>query len=477
MKKIKSIHFVGIKGVGMAPLAIIAKEAGFMVSGCDIVEEFITDEPLRKAEIVSIEGFSKLHIEKTDLVITTGAHGGFDNLEVAFAREKGIPVWTQGQAVGEFMKGELFNRRQIGISVTGSHGKTTTTAMLATVLKEAGMDPSYVVGTGMVPSLGSSGHYGRGKYFVAEADEYATEPTYDKTAKFLWQHPEILIFTNIEMDHPDLYDSVDEIRIAFLQFAKLLPRNGTLIVYGGDPQIQKLLKEYGGKVIKFGYTEDNDFVLTRINISDNQTFFWVSTHGSSLGEFVLAIPGEHNALNAVAVIIAALECGLNIEKIKKGLALYLGSKRRSEHIGTLPSGALLFDDYAHHPTEIKKTLIAFRKRFPKSKLVCIFQPHTYSRTKSLFEEFITSFQSADTVILSNIYPSLREKPDVSVSSKLLADKTRTFHKNVLFLPELSDVVEYIKRQQYGKDTVVITMGAGDIYKIASSLLALRQSSG
>ncbi|MBI2430682.1 MAG: UDP-N-acetylmuramate--L-alanine ligase [Candidatus Levybacteria bacterium] len=469
MSKIKSIHFVGIKGVGMAPLAIIAKEAGFRVSGCDIKEEFITDEPLQKAGIIPIVGFSKNHIRSCDLIITTGAHGGFDNLEVVSAREQGIPIWTQGEAVGKFMEGEIFNRKQFGISITGSHGKTTTTAMLATVLKQAGMDPSYIVGTGIVPSLGSNGHYGRGKYFVAEADEYATEPSYDKTVKFLWQRPEIAIFTNIELDHTDLYPSVDVIREAFLQFANQLPLKGVLIAYGSDPQVHKLLREFRGHSITYGFTQDNDFAITRVSNSDAQTFFWLSNKGNSLGEFTLSIPGEHNTLNATAAIIASLECGISIDLIKRGLIKFVGSKRRFEYVGTLPSGALLYDDYAHHPTEIKKTLSAFRKRFPKYKLVCFFQPHTYSRTKSLFDQFVSSFNAADTVIISNIYSSLRERPDPTISSKLLVDGIRKFHKEALFLPELYDVVEYIKRQQYGKDTVVITMGAGDIYKIGQKL--------
>lgn len=469
-KKIKSIHFVGIKGVGMAPLAIIAKEAGFVVSGCDIAEKFITDTPLQKADIIPIEGFSKNHVESCDLVIVTGAHGGFDNPEVMHARELGITVWTQGQAVGEFMKAEIFKRKQIGISVTGSHGKTTTTAMLATILKEAGKDPSFVIGTGIVPSLGSNGHYGQGKYFVAEADEYATEPTYDKTPKFLWQHPEILIFTNIELDHPDLYESVDDIRASFLRFANQLSNNGILIVYGGDVQTEKLLKEYSGRFTTFGFTQNNDFFITRVSSIGEQTFFWLSRQGSLLGEFELLVPGDHNVLNATAVIVAALECGLSVDTIKQGLKKYTGSKRRFEYIGKLPSGALLYDDYAHHPTEIKKTLTAFRKRFPKSRLVCIFQPHTYSRTKALFDQFITSFQAADTAILTNIYPSLREKADPTVSSKLLVDKIQISHRDVLFLPKLTHVIEYIKQQQYGKDVVVITMGAGDIYKINEKLI-------
>ncbi|QQG40451.1 MAG: UDP-N-acetylmuramate--L-alanine ligase [Candidatus Levyibacteriota bacterium] len=471
MKKIRSIHFVGIKGVGMTPLAIIAKEARFIVSGCDIADEFITDESLKKAGIMPLIGFSKHHLEDIDMVITTGAHGGFDNPEVIHAKQIKIPVWTQGEAVAEFMKGDLFNRKQIGISVTGSHGKTTTTAMIATVLKEAGKDPSYVVGTGFVPSLGSCGHYGEGKYFVAEADEYANEPTYDKTSKFLLQHPEILIFTNIEHDHPDLYPTVDDVRESFLEFANNLSNSGMLIAYGADIQTEKLLKRYTGKVITFGFTKNCDFVISRISGSGEQTFFWLSRQGSLLGEFCLSIPGDHNVLNATAAIIAGLECGIAIDVLKQAIKKFVGSKRRFEYVGTLPSGAVLYDDYAHHPTEIKKTLAAFKKRFPKSKLVCIFQPHTYSRTKSLFEDFISSFQSADTIIISNIYSSLREKADLTISSKLLVDRIKLFHKDVWFLPELVDVIKYVQGQQYGKDTVVVTMGAGDIYKIASSLLA------
>ncbi|MBU4016929.1 UDP-N-acetylmuramate--L-alanine ligase, partial [Patescibacteria group bacterium] len=192
MKK-KNIHFVGIKGVGMTPLAIIAKEAGFTVTGSDIDEEFITDEALKKAGIIPFVGFDPIHITKPDLVITTGAHGGLDNIEVKKAKELGIEVLTHGQAVGVFMEGKIFNKSFRGISVAGTHGKTTTSGMLAAILHENRMDPSFVIGTGCVGSLGAPGHFGKGKYFIAEADEYATEPKYDKTPKFLWQHPQIAI--------------------------------------------------------------------------------------------------------------------------------------------------------------------------------------------------------------------------------------------------------------------------------------------
>ena len=258
--KKKHIHFVGIKGVGMAPLAILAKEAGFTVTGCDIPEEFITDEPLQKAGIQPFQYFSKDHLNNVSLVITTGAHGGFDNEEVQEARRKNIRVMTQGEAVGYFMSGEPFHRVDIeGISVSGSHGKTTTTAMIATLLRNT--DPSYLVGTSSLAPLGLPGRYGKGRYFIAEADEYVTEPTHDSTPKFLWQHPAILVITNIEFDHPDVYNSIDEVRSAFQRFVNQLPKDGILIVSGDDRQLSKILTNYPGKKITYGFSPKNDYIL------------------------------------------------------------------------------------------------------------------------------------------------------------------------------------------------------------------------
>ena len=450
--KIKSIHFVGIKGVGMTPLAIIAKEARMKVSGSDIGEEFITDELLKKAGITPLVGFSKDHIESPDLVIATGAHGGFNNVEVLQARRKNIKVITQGEAVGVFMDGKIFGRKQIGISVTGTHGKTTTTAMIATILKDCGLDPSYVIGTGNVLSLGSSGHFGKGKYFVAEADEYMTEPNLDKTIKFMWQHPKIAVITNIEFDHPDAYKSIGQTRERFLEFANQLPKDGVLITCGDDPQVKKLISEFKGRKITYGFNKNTDFLVNEV------------LNGVNLSVF-----GDHNRLNAIASYIVGLELGLKKEKIIKSLIQFKGSKRRSEFIGKLTSGALLFDDYAHHPTEIQKTLKAFREKFPDSKIVCIFQPHTYSRTKSLFEQFSSSFIDVDIVILTNIYSSLREKSDPTVSMSNLAKKIESKGTTALFLPQLSDVVEYVNNQNFGQGIILITMGAGDVYKINQKL--------
>ncbi len=470
MKKIKSIHFVGIKGVGTAPLAIIAKEAGIKVTGSDIAEEFITDEGLKKADIAVFEGFDSEHVADVDLVIASGAHGGRDNVEVKAALSNGIKVLMQGEAVGAFMEGSVIDKRFEGISVAGAHGKTTTTAMIATIIKEVGLDPTYVIGTGNIPSLGSSGHFGRGKYFVAEADEYITDPKYDKTVKFLWQHPRIAVFTNIEFDHPDVYSAIDDMRGVFAKFANSLPSNGVLIANGDDEQVSIFLKEYKGRVVTFGLSSKNDFHLERISISGEKTFFWVNGREMNFGEFSVGVPGEHNAVNALAAIVVAAELGISIEKIKLGISKYSGSKRRFEFVGKLPSGAMAFDDYAHHPTEIKKTLRAFKKTFPKQRIVCIFQPHTYSRTKSLFEQFKTSFADANTIILTNIYASLREEADLTVSSALLASEVAKVHGDVVFLPTLANVIEYLSKKGYDKGTIVVTMGAGDIYKIWTNLL-------
>src|SRR3989338_4216852 len=469
MRKIKSIHFVGIKGVGMTPLAIIAKEAEMKVTGSDIEEEFITDVSLKNAKIASLIGFSKENVKDADLVIATGAHGGLKNTEVLEEKRKKIPVWTQGQAVGEYMKGNLFKREFIGISVAGSHGKTTTTAMIATILAENNLDPSFLIGTGSVPSLGAPGHFGKGKYFVAEADEYATEPESDLTPKFLWQNPKIEVFTNIEFDHPDIYKSVDEIREDFLRFANKIPKDGILIAGGDDKQIKELLKDYSGAKVTFGFSPVNDYVLEKVRYEDEKMFFWISAKGTSLGEFPLNAIGGFNISNALASIIAGVEVGLSLQNIKKAIGKYNGSKRRFEFIGRLKTGAKVFDDYAHHPTEIKKTLAAIRKNNSKSKIVCIFQPHTYSRTKALFSDFVTSFYDADTVILMAIYPSLREEKDSTVSSELLAQKISQTHRDVLFLPDESSVVEYIDKKKYGDNTIIITMGAGDVYKISEKL--------
>lgn len=470
MEKTKSIHFVGVKGVGITPLAIIAKEAGIAVTGSDIAEEFITDKILSQKGIHIFKGFSKSHVDDVGLVITTGAHGGFDNEEVIYAKKKGIPVISQGEAVGKFMQGEYIGRKPYkGISVAGSHGKTTTSALIATVLKEVGIDASYVVGTGNLIPLGAPGHFGKGEYFVAEADEYATEPTHDKTPKLFWQHPQIAVFTNIEFDHPDLYKDTQDLAKTFLEFTKNIKKDGTLVCLGDDEYIRKLIPDVTCKIVTYGFSPHNDFTIKKVSVSEEQTFFWVEFGDTQLGEFSLSITGEHNSLNGLAAIVVGLEMGIPIEKLRKVLPVFKGVQRRAEFKGTLASGVKLFDDYAHHPTEIGKTLKTFKQRFPKSIIICVFQPHTYSRTKSLFDEFVHSFSDADVAILIDIYPSLREAVDPSVSSFRLVHAMNGLHKDAIFMAQKEDVIQYITHLPNPKNSIVITMGAGDVYKIADAL--------
>src|SRR3989344_8388377 len=433
MKKIKSIHFVGIKGVGMTPLGVIAKEAGIKVTGCDLDEEFITDESLEKAGIKPEAGFSSSHIQGVDLVITTGAHGGFDHIEVIEAKKAGIEVWTQGQAVGEFMKGDIFGKTFEGISVSGTHGKTTTTAIIATILKENKMDPSFVIGTGNVPYLNSSGHYGKGKYFVAEADEYASEPKYDKTPNLLWQKPYIAVITNIELDHQDLYADERELQDAFLSFTNNILQNGRLVICIDDVNSKDLADKTLANKITYGFSKNANFYVEKVHIESEKMFFWVNSGNANLGEFMLNVTGEHNALNALAATVVCLELGISLQQIKSALLKFKGSRRRFEYIKNLDSGAIVYDDYAHHPTEIKKTLLAFKKTFPNKKIICIFQPHTYSRTKKLFEQFVYSFSDADELILTDIYPSQREEKDESISSNHLKNKISDFFSKVSYL--------------------------------------------
>lgn len=469
-KKIRKVHFVGIKGVGMTPLAIIAKEAGFGVSGSDVGDIFITDAELRKAGISPFIGFDPKHIEGADLVIVTAAHGGMENVEVKAAVEANIDVLNQGRALGLFMTGEILRRTYRGISVAGSHGKTTTTAMIATVLAKNSLDPSFVIGTSNIPSLGSSGHFGRGKYFVTEADEYFADVVNDKTPKFLFQNPQILAVTNIDFDHPDIYTGVEEIREVFIKFTKNITSDGVLIACGDGEENRKFLNQVNVRKITYGISKDNDFILERESNSPDKMFFWVKSKDTLLGQFSMGVFGQQNALNGLCAVAVGLEIGLSIDQIKKALSSFSGTKRRSEFIGNLPGGGLLYDDYAHHPEELKKTLAAFRKSFPKHKIIPIFQPHMYSRTKKLFSDFATSFSDADEVIITEIFPSFREEIDPNFSSSLLAEEIKKFGKNARYFPKPSNVIEYVSSQKYDKNALLITMGAGDIYKIGKDLI-------
>lgn len=483
MAKIRKIYFVGIKGVGMASLAIIAKQAGFEVGGSDVDDEFITDSILKKEKITPFIGFKKDNLikfaEDLDkdkvLLISTGAHGGFDNPEVIFAKEKGYKVMTHGEAVGFFMKGEIFERPDlVGVSVAGTHGKTTISAMLATFLTKLGLDPSYTVGTSQVFPIGAAGRYGKGKYFVAEADEYVSDIKYDRVAKFLYQSPKFAIVNNIDFDHPDFFENIQSVKQVFRKFLEKVTVLGKAIVNGDDKNVQDVIRNLREKTITFGLLKSNDFYITDYKNDGLSVKFRLKQGGSDLGEFDLSVPGVHNCLNSLAALIFLLEIGISLEDIRGVFPSFLGTKRRMEVIGKTEKGAIIMDDYAHHPSEVKATLSAVSQAFLDKKIICIFQPHTYTRTISLADEFAKSFQDADFLIVLPIFASAREKKIKGFGQEEFVNRIKKNHKNTIFLRTTASVLEYLRSKFDSPDHVLLTMGAGDVYRISENLPAGRQ---
>jgi UDP-N-acetylmuramate--alanine ligase len=463
-QNIQMAYFVGIKGIAMAALAAWASKKGITVRGSDLSETFPSDAVLAQAGIVPLVGFSKEHITggtKPDLVIFTGAHGGIDNVEVVAAKELEIPVLPHGKALGAAMS------TSTQISVAGSHGKTTTTAMIATILKHAGKDPSYAIGSGEIAGLGSPGYCGRGSYFVAEADEYVTDPTHDKTPRFLWQKPEILVITNIDFDHPDVYASLSDVRAAFMQLMAQQAGKKITIINTDDPASEPLLTKAHSPVT-YGTSETAMYRIVDIRFAEESVTFELLYKDASVGKFTLRVPGEHNVHNAAAAAIASHLTGVSWEEIAKGLAIFRGAKRRFEHIG-YKNGISFYDDYAHHPKEIQATLSAARKWYPGRRIVAVFQPHTYSRTKKLLADFAQSFADSDAVVLTDIYASARENDTLGITGMTLVNEMKKYHDHVVYASGKIQLKDYIAKNSV-KGDVIIFMGAGDIYSWEKELL-------
>lgn len=458
--QLRRVHFVGIKGIAMAALAVWAKERGIEVLGSDLDEEFPSDEVLAKAGISVLSGFGATHITKDiDLVIYTGAHGGVENIEVKTALELEIRVLPHGKALGLAMKGST------QISVAGSHGKTTTTAMIATILNQG----SYAIGCGEIKGLGLPGHDDGwpGRYFVAEADEYVTDPGHDNTPRFLWQTPHILVVTNIDYDHPDVYGSLEEVQQAFLALQK---QSSFCIVNLDDPASRPLLEaKHRPKPITYGESEGADFRVMSIAFAPGETSFYLIHKKDNLGQFVIRVPGKHNALNAAAAIVAYFytdtygKSGFwgNAETARERILLFGGAKRRFEKIGEV-LGVTYYDDYAHHPKEIAATLAAARSWYPGDRIIAVFQPHTYSRTKALLTDFGKAFADADTVITTEIYASARESDTLGITGKTLFAEILKHHRGALYAPDAGAVLGQLQQMNIQKG-IVLFMGAGDIY--------------
>jgi len=463
MNKFKHIHFIGIKGVAMTALAILAKKQGSKITGSDTEEEFITDPVLKKFKINWDIGFSEKNIKgEPDLVVVTGAHGGMTNKEAMAAKLMGLNVMMHGQALGVFMDGYK------QISVTGCHGKTTTSALIATLLAKGGLSPSYAIGCANIPILNTPSDFGKGEYFIAEADEYVTCPKTDNTPRFLWQNPSILVINNIEYDHPDVYKNIEEVKMAFWKIIEKIPNDGVLIAGIDNKNLQEMIPKVNKKIITFGQSPNASWRIKRISSPLGSTRFWLEYKNREVGEFKLSIPGSHNCQNALASIIVALECGMSLENINKILPQFTGTKRRFEFINEV-NKIKLYDDYAHHPTEIMATLKSAREWFPDSRIICIFQPHTYSRTKLLFEDFKKAFNNADIAIITDIYSSSREKKKNGMSGNLLAQEINNIHGNTIFLKGENEILNYLEINARPGD-IIFTMGAGDIFKWHKSII-------
>jgi len=471
------IYFVGIKGVGMASLAVIAKQAGFEVCGSDIADEFITDKILQKEKIFfktgfssdNIERFLKGHLRDEVLVVSSAANGGFGNEECVWARENGFRIISHGQAVGEFMSGEIFGKKFKGVSVSGAHGKTTITALISTLLTLLDLDPSYTVGTSEIFPLGAGGHFGKGEYFIAEADEYLSEIKEDRKPKFLYQNPEVLIVNNIDFDHPDFYHNLDEVENAYLDFANQLGKNTLLIVNGDDERVRKIAEKAKKRMITYGVHASNNLVLSDFREFGLSSSFNVSFDKTDLGRFDLSLPGFHNAKNSLCAIAFLMEIGIPISKIREVMPKFLGTKRRLEMVGETKNGLKIMDDYAHHPEEIRKSLNALKEAFPDRKIITIFQPHTYSRTKSLLSEFIASFIDTNKLILLPTFASKRESSNSIMDEEILLEFNK-IKKNVIGIEKFDNVIKYVQQNVNDKDHLVLTMGAGDVYEIGYQIL-------
>jgi UDP-N-acetylmuramate--alanine ligase len=451
----KKIYFVGIKGVAMTSLALFLKDYGVEIRGSDVEEMFPTDMTLQKNKIKVDLGFLNEYIEDfdPDMVIYTGAHNGIYNPQVKYSIDKKIKIIPHGQALGFFMR----NFRQI--SVCGSHGKTTTSAMLATIFSNDKLDSSFTVGCGSICPIGNSGHAGSGNWFIAEADEYITDPNIDKTPRFMWQNPEIMVVTNIDYDHPDAYKNISEVINTFRKFADKVPKSGK-ILFNGDDFNSKLFNKYHN-ALSVGFSRNCDYQINIEKDSKNRIGFILLHKKITTPMITLQIPGIHNIRNGAMAIATAIESGIDIKIIQKQLSSFCGTARRFEKIAVYGK-TILYDDYAHHPQEINATIEAVKTWYPDFKLCVIFQPHTYSRTKALLTEFSKAFDKCDDIFITDIYPSAREKMDLSISSKILAKKISENNKNVIYLDNWRILVSFLSNYKLKKYNVIF-MGAGDIY--------------
>lgn len=455
LSEYKNIHCIGIGGIGLSGIAEILLSRGHHVSGSDMRESDITEKLIGDGAKICL-GHRAKNVEGADLVVYTVAVGD-DNPELVRARELGIPTITRAQALGALM-----TEYGSSIAISGTHGKTTTTAMISLILKNAGKDPTISVG-GNLDEIGGNFYVGGKDYFVTEACEYRDS--------FLELQPNIEIILNIDSDHLDYFKDVEHIARSFDRFAKLVPENGTVIAYDANPFVRSVIEGLPNAVT-FGFSTGSDYYASNISFdTDGMPGFDVCHRGEKLCRIDLSVPGEHNILNALAAFACCHILGVPIEAIVDTLHAYRGIHRRFDILGRTSSGNKIIDDYAHHPTEIKATLAAVRN-MKHNHLWCLFQPHTYTRTLALLDEFAGSFTDADKVVLAEIYAA-REKNIYKISSKTLMNRIREKDpdKDVYYFQNFEDIAHFVYDNAEEGD-LILTMGAGDIYKVGEMILEM-----
>ena len=443
---------MGIGGIGMSGIAELLLNLGYSVSGSDLADSAITRK-LASLGGTLYKGHNGDWVQGADVVVTSSAISQ-DNPEVLEAREQKVPVIQRAEMLAELMRLKKF-----GIAIAGSHGKTSTTSMVSWILAEAGLDPTVVVG-GKVDSLGGNAKLGQGEFLVAEADE--------SDCSFLKLSPVLEVVTNIDLEHLDYYDGIDHIKASFLEFINKVPFYGAAILCLDDENIVDILPDISRRIITYGLTHQADVCAEKIRFEDGRVCFGVKSDGVSLGEISLAPPGKHNVYNALAAICVGRELGIDFAVIAGALKSYAGVQRRMQYKGEA-AGITVVDDYGHHPTEIRAVLNAIKEAWPQQRLVVLFQPHRYSRTKALYKDFQTAFHQADVLVMTDIYAA-SEKPIEGVSSEeLLVDIKKHGQRNTCYIGEVTELAREVMPLLHEGD-LVLTLGAGNIVRAGEDLL-------
>ena len=445
------IHFVGIGGIGMSGIAELLLNLGYRVSGSDVKASDITANLARLGGTIHI-GHQVEQIAGADVVVVSSAIDA-KNPEVAAARQAAIPVIPRAEMLAELM------RLKYSVAVAGAHGKTSTTSLVANVLAGGGLDPTVVIG-GKLKSIGRNAVLGQGDFIVAEADE--------SDGSFLKFSPAIAVVTNIDREHMDFYADLEAIKAVFLNFIDRIPFYGLAVLCLDNEPLQGLLPRIKKRLTTYGLSTQADFQARDISFSEMKSRFTVVHRGENLGEFILAMPGMHNVTNALAAIAVGLELDIPLSAIKRSLENAEGVQRRLEIKGNF-NGVTVVDDYGHHPTEIQVTLEAVKVNWPAHRKVVIFQPHRYTRTKALLQDFSRSFNNSDVLVVLPIYAA-SEAPIDGVSGEVLGDGIRAHgHRNVTCLDSLAACVDHLEKILVPGD-LLLTLGAGDVYRVGEMVL-------